>query len=53
MFVSLSRNRTGAFRQFVSKASSATPELAFLACTAGGGGNDIGCIRLRSERAPS
>ena len=40
MFVSLSRNRTGALspnnrngalRQFVSKACSATPELAFLA----------------------
>jgi hypothetical protein len=40
LFVSLSRNRTGALspnnrngalRQFVSKACSATPELAFLA----------------------
>jgi|SRR6266478_6676755 hypothetical protein len=43
VFVSLSRNRTGALspnnrngalRQFVSKACSATPELAFLADTA-------------------
>ena len=30
------RNRTGALRQFVSKAGSATPELAFLAGTAAG-----------------
>jgi hypothetical protein len=50
VFVSLSRNRTGALsprnkngalRQFVTKAFSATPELAFLAGTAAGG-NDIG-----------
>jgi hypothetical protein len=46
VFVSLSRNRTGALsprnkngalRQFVTKAFSATPELAFLAGTAAGG----------------
>jgi hypothetical protein len=59
VFVSLLRNRTGALsprnkngalRQFVTKAFSATPELAFLA-RAAAGGNDIGVYKASERQA--